>query len=231
MTFQYIYGIFVGLLIALLLPDGQLAAFKAAVRRWAQAADRFVRAPLSGTWRRASAATEAVTPTTAEAAQEATAGATARPVGPILADLQGQFERGIEDLPHSRDFLQNEAFEKAVAVLADVDVPLDTVVAYSIGTSWSLSCVGLAALTRRFDREEAREQILANFDRLVPFAVYFGLEYMQSLDPRPALGAPVVAARDWWPNNTLITILFKEYFARAEELGDEIEFGPTLAEA
>ncbi|MDX2204010.1 MAG: AAA family ATPase [Hyphomicrobiaceae bacterium] len=232
MTFQYFYGILVGLIIALALPDGQLQAIRDGIRRAFQGVRRIVRAPFEALWKTdpQAAATASAAVAAAEPAPEPQPTGPDRPVGPRLIALQGEFERAIEDLPHSRDFFHNERFNEAVGVLADPLVPLDTVVAYAIGTSWSLSCVGLAALKQRPDREEAREQILSQFDRLVPFAIHFGLEYLQSLDPRPALGVPLLTARDWWPNNSLIAILFKEYFARAAELGDEVTFGPGLAD-
>ncbi len=186
-----------------------------------------VRAPFEAVWQKA-AATPSSSPEAATSDVTGEAAAPSEPLGPRLVALQSEFERQIEDLVHSREFFDNPKFCEAVDLLSDAAVPLDTVIAYAIGTSWSLSCVGLAALKKRPDREDAREQILTHFDRLVPFAIYFGLEYLQSLTPRTSVGAPLLSARDWWPNNTLISLLFKEYFARAEELGDEITFGPGL---
>jgi ATP-dependent Clp protease ATP-binding subunit ClpC len=237
MTFEYIFGIFIGLVIALALPASELQRMRDLPRSMLQALRRIVRAPFEATSRPADAAVSsdaatAAAETSAAPAETEPAEDTppARPVAGKLGELQGEFERVVEDLPHSRDFFQNAKFNEAVDLLADPVVPLDTVIAYAIGTSWSLSCVGLAALKRRGDREAARDQIMTHFDRLVPFAIFFGLEYLQALTPRPAVGAPLLGARDWWPNNTLISILFKEYFARAAELGDEITFGPGLAQ-
>ena len=150
-------------------------------------------------------------------------------VGPRLIALQGEFESRIESLVHSREFLENAQFCEAVEILADANVPLDTVVTYAIGQSWSLSCVALAALAKRSDRAEALPQIIANFDRLVPFAFHFAFTYFLSLDDRPPTGAFLLHAREWWSGNSLISILIGEYFQRSEQHGDPVEFGPGLA--
>ncbi len=119
-------------------------------------------------------------------------------VGPRLTALQGEFESRLESLVHSREFFEDSQFREAVEILADPKVPLDTVITYAIGQSWSLSCVALAALEKRADRADALPQIASNFDRLVPFAFHFAFVFFLSLPDRPAVGAFLLHAREWW---------------------------------
>lgn len=218
MTLHYIIGLAIGLLIAWKTPTGQqVAQFRDAVRH--------VGRRLAGLATPGSVSEAASAPATAAAATEAEAPA----VGPRLIALQGEFESRIESLVHSREFLDDAQFREAVEILADARVPLDTVITYALGQSWSLSCVALAALEKRSDRADALAQVMSNFDRLVPFAFHFAFAYFLSLEERPASGAFLLHARDWWSNNTLISILIGEYFQRSEQLGDAVEFGPDLA--
>ena len=48
---------------------------------------------------------------------------------------------------------------------------------YALGHDWGLACAALAALDRREDGEQAVDRVLAQFDRLVPWAMYFALDY------------------------------------------------------
>lgn len=226
---QYLVGIAVGLAIAWTTPaNQQWQAIKNAVGRLLRGLLGGVRRLFQGAVAapngdEASVASPAVQQAAAPSAE------TAASVSRRLLALQGEFETVIDSMPHSGEFYDNAKFCEAVDVLADPAVPLDTVIAYAIGTSWSLSCVALAALKKRDDRAEARAQVLTHFDRLVPFAFHFAFEYFQSLESRPPVGAPLLTARDWWKNNTLIALLLREYFTRAEHLGDTITFGPGLA--
>ncbi|HEY2228288.1 MAG TPA: hypothetical protein VGI22_11245 [Xanthobacteraceae bacterium] len=65
------------------------------------------------------------------------------------------------------------------------------------GTNWAIACAALAALPKRHDGEEAVDEILRQFYRLVGWAMYFALAYLTEIDPRPAVGAPVVSAQHW----------------------------------
>lgn len=217
MTLSLIAALLIGLLIAWKIPTGH---------RVAQTMERVrhLLRSITGT------GTPGALPTAEPAAlTPAEPGPEASSVGPRLTALQGEFESRIESLVHSREFWDNPQFREAVEILADETVPLDTVITYAIGQSWSLSCVAIAALEKRSDRAEALPQIMTNFDRLVPFAFHFAFAYSLSLDERPPVGAFLLHARDWWSGNSLISILIGEYFQRSEQLADPVEFGPGLA--
>ncbi|HEX7197980.1 MAG TPA: hypothetical protein VF213_00795, partial [Dongiaceae bacterium] len=50
------------------------------------------------------------------------------------------------------------------------------------------------------------------------------------LDPRPAVGAPIMVAPEWWPQNLVIPDLFREYLAKREAFGDQPTFGGRLGQ-
>ncbi len=145
-----------------------------------------------------------------------------------LRKLESAFLPIAEDAAHPREFLDQPAFQETAALLGSDAVPLKTVLQYALGLNWGLSCAGFAALAGRPDRAEAEEQALAAFDRLVPWAMYYALNYFLSLPARPAPGAPFVNAKDWWRDNPVVTMVAREYFDEAEALGDTPSFGGAL---
>jgi hypothetical protein len=58
--------------------------------------------------------------------------------------------------------------------------------------------------------------------------MYFALAYFAQVEPRPAVGAPVVGAKDWWRDNPMLAQIFREYFDHRSAMGDEATFGPAL---
>ena len=70
--------------------------------------------------------------------------------------------------------------------------------------------------------------MVAHFDKLAPWAMYFALEYFLAVEPRPPVGAAVAGAKEWWRDNPILPLLFQDYFARRAGLGDAAEFGPAL---
>ncbi len=130
--------------------------------------------------------------------------------------------------------LQTE-FQDAQRLLSDPQIPLRTVLAYALGANWMLSCVGLAALKTREDRQQALDQVVGHLDKLVPWAMHFALEYFTSLEARPAVGRPLMATREWWVDITTLPAMFQDYFDRSQALGDPVRFpdgfAPTPLEA
>jgi ATP-dependent Clp protease ATP-binding subunit ClpC len=129
---------------------------------------------------------------------------------------------------HPRELAVHAQFKDAARLLADPSVPLGIVMEYVRGANWALSCVALAALEQRADRGQVLAQTIAHFDQLAPWAMYFALAYFLGVDPAPPVGAPVVAAKDWWRDNPVVVLIFQDYFARCAERGDTAEFGPAL---
>jgi ATP-dependent Clp protease ATP-binding subunit ClpC len=127
---------------------------------------------------------------------------------------------------HPRELVDHPQFTQAVALL--FDVPLETVMQYALGANWALSCAGLAALNERGDGVQVVDRVLAHFDRLAPWAMFFALEYFLGLEPRPPAGAPAVGAKDWWRDNPYLPLMFRDYFVRRAGLGDAAEFGAAL---
>ncbi len=55
--------------------------------------------------------------------------------------------------------------------------------------------------------------------------MYFALEYFLAVEPRPPVGAPVAGAKEWWRDNPILPLLFRDYFERRADLGDAADFG------
>ena len=145
-----------------------------------------------------------------------------------LHSLEAVYAPLASNLAHPRELEDQPQFREAVTLLADLEVPLDTVMQYALGANWPLACAALAALTRRADRAERSGEVVAHFEKLYPWPIHFALEYLLAVEPRPPVGDPAAGAKEWWGDNLIVPGLFRDYFARREELGDAPAFGPAL---
>lgn len=124
-----------------------------------------------------------------------------------LHELDAQFAPFAGNSAHPRELIENAAFKEAVALLADSATPLETVLQYAQGLSWTLACAAFAALTRREDRAQAIERVLAQFDKVAPWPMYFALEYFIEVDPKPPVGAVVTGVKEWWRDSPIVPLL------------------------
>ncbi|HKD57065.1 MAG TPA: hypothetical protein VKD45_06100, partial [Hyphomicrobiaceae bacterium] len=145
-----------------------------------------------------------------------------------LHSLEAVYAPLASNLAHPRELEDQPQFREAATLLADLEVPLDTVMQYALGANWPLACAALAALTRRADRAERSGEVVAHFEKLYPWPIHFALEYLLAVEPRPPVGDPAAGAKEWWGDNLIVPGLFRDYFARREELGDAPAFGPAL---
>jgi ATP-dependent Clp protease ATP-binding subunit ClpC len=145
-----------------------------------------------------------------------------------LHRLEAVFAPLASSYAHPRELEEQPQFVEAVGLLQGPDVPLSTVMQYVTGTNWTLACAALATLVGRPDRDDAVDDVLAHFDKLYPWPVYFALAYFAVAEPRPPVGAPVVGAKDWWCENVILPGFFRDYLAQRERLGDEPAFGSAL---
>lgn len=146
-----------------------------------------------------------------------------------LHRLESVFAPSAATAAHPRELSEQRTFQEAVALLVADGVPLDTVLQYALGANWGLACAALAALRSRQDGQQAMSQIVAHFDKLYPWPMHFALDYLASApEPRPAVGAPVAAAKEWWCENPVILMLFRDYFEQRRKAGDAPVFGTTV---
>jgi ATP-dependent Clp protease ATP-binding subunit ClpC len=144
-----------------------------------------------------------------------------------LHELDGQFSSFASDSAHPRELIENAPFKQAAALLADRSTPLETVMQYAQGMSWTLACAAFAALAQRDDRSQVVERIMAQFDRIAPWPMYFALDYLVQVEPKPPVGAVVTGAKDWWRDSPIVPLLIQDYFTR--RTGDPPEFGPSIS--
>jgi len=143
-----------------------------------------------------------------------------------LHELDGQFSSFANNSAHPRELIENAPFKEAVALLADRATPLETVMQYAQGLSWTLACAAFAALAQRHDRSQVVDRIMAQFDRLAPWPMYFALDYLMQVEPKPPVGAVVTGAKDWWRDSPIVPLLIQDYFTR--RAGDPPELGPGI---
>jgi ATP-dependent Clp protease ATP-binding subunit ClpC len=130
---------------------------------------------------------------------------------------------------HPRELADNSKFKEATDLLVDDDVAIEEVMRHVRSTDWGIACAALAALPQRSDGDEVVPDVLAEFPKLVPWAMYFALNYFAELKSwRPPVGSAVVGAKDWWGNVPLVPVIFRDYFVRRAALNDAPEFGSSL---
>jgi ATPase family associated with various cellular activities (AAA) len=220
----YLVGILIGLAVGWLLPWQRIPA----ARNWDLRATagrlRTLLADARKAWQARTVTTTLQTETTPQQQVEAPVSLSSQ-----LHALEGAIQAFSQNLSHPAEFRDLGEFKQAVALLRNPDVPLQTVMQYAVGVNWALNCVALAALEQRGDSGVAAPDVVAHFDKLAPFAMYFALRLFVVADPRPPAGAPAAGAREWWGENPVIPIIFREYFLERERLGDTPEFGPAIA--
>jgi ATP-dependent Clp protease ATP-binding subunit ClpC len=153
-------------------------------------------------------------------------GTAAGPVSTRLHELDAQFAPFANNSAHPRELVENAAFKEAVALLSDSATPLETVMQYAQGLSWTLACAAFAALARRDDRSQVVDRVLAQFDRVAPWPMYFALDYFTQVEPKPPVGAVVTGVKDWWRDSPIVPLLIQDYFMR--RAGDPPEFGSGI---
>jgi ATP-dependent Clp protease ATP-binding subunit ClpC len=129
---------------------------------------------------------------------------------------------------HPREIAGHEDFKKAVGLLADPAVPVETALDYALDTNWALSCVGLAALSARKQNDIALATIIPRFKRISPWPLYFALELIEGAKERPALGAPLIRSHDQAARHGLVADMYAAHFRRREAMGDKPGFGASL---
>ena len=133
-----------------------------------------------------------------------------------------------EKSAHPRDMTEWPVFQEAVDAFSRPEVSIEVLRQYIFGANWALSCAALLALKKHPDRGSQLTNLLAQLAKLRPWVVYFALQYIVDLEPRPPVGAPIAVAPKWWPDNMVIPDLFREYFAQRESKGDEPTFADYL---
>lgn len=157
--------------------------------------------------------------------------ATGESLSARLQRLEGVFGVTAHGAAHPRELAEQPQFIEAVRLLTAPDVARDAVVQYALGANWGLGCAALAALKQRADGGQAVDDVMTHFDKLYPWPMYYALEYFVGVQPRPPVGAPVAGAKDWWCDNVIIPVLFRDYFAARERLGDAPLFGDVAPPA
>src|SRR5262249_10263597 len=114
----------------------------------------------------------------------------------------------------------NHESRDSADILADTNVPLDTVKLYAQGVNPKLTCVALAALARRHDGSQALPEVLAHLGKFSQgWAIYFALEFFLTVTPSPAVGVAVLHAREWWLQHPILALIFRDYLARSARRG------------
>ena len=157
--------------------------------------------------------------------REAAAG---EPLSARLQEFENVFSPTTHSAAHPRELSEQPQFLEAVALLKAPGVPLDTVLQYALGANWALACAALAALKQRPTAGRSSTRSCGTSTSSIPGRCT-SRSSISCAQPRPPVGAPVLGAKDWWCDNAVIPMLFRDYFAARERLGDAPLFGRCRA--
>ncbi|HTM30393.1 MAG TPA: AAA family ATPase [Vicinamibacterales bacterium] len=132
---------------------------------------------------------------------------------------------------HPRDVANAPAFREAVAVLASSNQPITLATELVVGANWMLSAAALAALAERSDRQGAASFVARQFRHLRPWPIFYAARYFLTLEERPATGALIVGAPEYWAEHPLVPMMLAEHLSARTALGDEPSFGDALPQA
>ena len=181
---------------------------------------------IEASWRVLSQGANAELPSPSqESPPQETAG---EPLTVKLHKLEGEFTLTSESVAHPREFLDQSSFQEMVTLLGSEALPLKTLLQYALGTNWRFPAQGLPRSPSGRIALKRRVQVLSGFDRLAPWAMYYGLSFFLTLPERPAPGSPFVNAKDWWKDNSVVTMVARDYFDEMELWGDAPSFGTAL---
>ena len=137
-----------------------------------------------------------------------------------LRRLHDALERLTQGAVHASEIAREPELAEMTAIFADPDMPMDEVVAYALGSSWTYACAAFAALKQRKDGRGVAEHIANRTDGMGVFQLQFALDYLASGTPATAAGAPLVGYEPWWNDNAQLQHALIDYFARLEKFPD-----------
>ncbi len=143
-----------------------------------------------------------------------------------LHTLNEGLGRVTEGSAHHNVIIGEPEFAEMRDILADPEVPLDEVVAYAIGNVWTYAGAAFAALKLRKDGTTVANRIASRTDGMGLWQLQFLLDYLSSVIPGAAVGAPLAGWEAWWSDNAQIQHAFADYFLRMEERPGR-ELGPV----
>ena len=227
-----VIGVLIGLVVLwLVLPS--VVRFGIWLRARLQLLESKLRARLPE-WRKLLLPPPAPSPPASDvpAAPRAAAGTGEEPLSARLHRLEAVFGASTANAAHPRELGEHGTFCEAVDLLTRPERASRHCRAIRAGRQLGAGVRGLRrARQERADGGQAPSEAVAHFDKLYPWPMHFALEYFLGVETRPPVGAPLVGAKDWWAENVIIPMLFRDYFARARALGDAPLFGSAVPSA
>ncbi len=115
-----------------------------------------------------------------------------------------------------------------VALFRQPDATMALLGEYALGANWPLACAAFVVLAERPERQSMCDAVVRHLPHTRPYVLFYTLRFLTSLEQRPPLGAVILAAPKWWPENAVVPGFIQDYLARSAELGDQVEFVEML---
>lgn len=156
------------------------------------------------------------------------ASSTADGAAPSLADLAAAMSDFYDQSAHPLDLEGNAHFRAGVARMADLAMPLDQVVNFAVGANSQLAAMAGAALAQRDDSAPATQRALGALRFARVWTVFYLLRFLVARADRPVVGAALIEAPDWWPDNPLMPTFLSEFIDARVAGGEAIALDAAL---
>ena len=161
----------------------------------------------------------------AERPPEATAGGDTAELYRVADQVEEFFKKSA----HPSDLIDNEDFQRGVAILSSQDYTEDDLLSYYGGDNTIISCMALAALGKRSCGPEAVDKIIYYIGSCGIWPLYFAFEEIARFSEKPLIGAVLLQAPSWWIDNRLMLTLLRDFVAKCVAHNERVTFGKDLA--
>ncbi|MEM9386713.1 MAG: AAA family ATPase [Pseudomonadota bacterium] len=145
-----------------------------------------------------------------------------------LHKLAEDLEPRADELARPNDLLEDEDFRKAVALLRDGAVSVETLVEYAGGANWLVACAALEVLRTHAEGAKALDDMPDVLQGMGAWPMYFGSRYVQAHAPERAIGLVFARVRSWWTDNVRMHALLNGMLRELDAAGVPCTFGSEL---
>jgi ATP-dependent Clp protease ATP-binding subunit ClpC len=146
----------------------------------------------------------------------------------VLAMLGKTLSPLAEEVGHPRELLDMAEFEAVLAAFRRPDATMALLSQHALGANWPLACAAFVVLADAPERQSLCDAVMRYLPASRPYVLMYAFRFLASLELRVPVGAPILAAAKWWPDNPVIPGFIDEYLAACAKLGDQPDFGEGL---
>ncbi len=141
-------------------------------------------------------------------------------LGPILKEADSEYSSAA----HPSALMSGTHSSKGIELLSKEQFSFKQIMEIAQSDTPAAACIGLEALSRRKDSENAANAIFENFDGGNSFILYYILRYMEAKDLPRAIERCLGKCQYWWESNTVAVQCVREHVNKRVQKGETFTF-------